>query len=156
MITVQELADELGITIERLGAITGLKHFAPEVKLSGEYATVVRAQVLDRTNEARKPTPSGLTLETYAPHVLANEALEAVVHYGNTNPTILLFRPEQMAPVIMIAQAVVLADLVDQGIAPYAQTPGVMAEVNSDAADALVDWVIEAINAKVREQQSRH
>lgn len=81
--------------------------------------------------------PEPLTLDNYEPSTIVTEALRAAVHVTTNHPADI---NAQSIAVFMCA-AVVLADLVEKGIAPYAEAPGKISEPDSAATDALMAWI---------------
>lgn len=141
-ITVQQLADGLNITVERLRQITGRDSLVPNMRVTPEYARELRDQVRDRTSETGKPA-SGLTLETYVPNPLVISAIEGAGEAIRRSERTLA----EAVTAIFVVNAVTFDDLVAQGVAPFASSPGVMNEPSEAGANALADWVIDRVNA---------
>ena len=147
MITVQGLASELGITVERLGEIAGLKSWAPTDRLPDEVADRARAEFHMAEG---KPAPevteaTELTLETYKPGPIVEAAFDAAVHACGDNPMKFVANPTALAPIMFILAAVVLAEVVEIGIKPYATSPGVLGDPDeaAGASKALTEWAWE-------------
>jgi hypothetical protein len=145
-ITVAELADELGLTAESLGRIAGLKSANPFVRLSPEEAEKAREEVAramnagdaePETESVPEPQAEPLTLDNYEPSTIVTEALRAAVHVTTDYPADI--RAQSVA--VFMCAAVTLADLVEKGVAPYAEAPGKIGEPNRAATNALMAWI---------------
>lgn len=96
------------------------------------------------------PKATGLTLETYAPHPLVETAIECAAHQISEAGKLGAAFAVRATPHIMtVASAVVLADLVAQGVAPYAEAPGMASEDSPEATGAIVDWVGKRVSAEL-------
>ena len=134
----RDLADELNVTLERFAEILGLDPALMTGRefITGELVNEVRVSV--RRAQAR---PTGLTLDTYDPSPIVLAAISYSVKAIHSVPT-----PREalalMTPIMAVAAGVVLADLVEQGVAPYADGPGVQAEEIADEEyGALMEWL---------------
>jgi hypothetical protein len=157
-ITVQELADEFGVSIEVVENVTGLKSWSGKAMVSEEAADKARAELARAGYHAKVETPepvgteapraTGLTLETYAPHPLVEAAIECASHQiTNAGREGVRVAIGIAGSVMTVASAVALADLVAQGVAPFAEAPGVYAEANGESAGVLAEWVSERISS---------
>lgn len=141
MITVKELADELGITPYALGQLVNVTSWADDATVPNQLAEQARNRV-EAFIRTHAPEPAPLTLDTYEPSWIVLAAIDALVHVTGSP----LGRTGEVAALFMTS-AVVVADLVAQGVTPYATAPGVSAEPDRDASNAVITWVAKRANA---------
>lgn len=107
----------------------------------------------DDEHAAASPAATGLTLETYDPSPIVIAAIDAAVHQTSES---VRYGVQTAAVVgtccITVALNAAMADLVEKGVAPYANGPGVYAEPNIEAAEALSEWVTKRATEVAIEQ----
>lgn len=145
MITVKELADELGVTPFTLGQIVNLHSWAEDAKVPDELATRAREMLAGQTPEptTEDAAPAGavpLTIDNYVPDPLVDAAIDALIYVtgtalGNT--------PKAQVSAMFVVTGIVLADLVEQGVVPYATKAGAAGEPSREASAALSTWVAQ-------------
>ena len=143
-ITVAALAAELDVNREALANYATLHTLDPDASIPDHIADRIRkgvaAEQAERSAESAQQA-TGLTLDTYEPSPLVDAAIDAMVHQTTqlaNRPAIALVA---VGPLMVVAAAVALADLVEKGVAPFAEGPGIAAEPNREASAALTEWV---------------
>lgn len=151
MLTVRELADELGVTSYTLAQVVNLYTWEDNATVPDETADRAREMLAGQPEPSDDPMVTAMrqaitepapakapALDTYEPSPIALTAIDALVRVigsplGNT--------PKAQVSAMFVATAVVLADLVAQGVAPYASAPGELVEADTAASTALTNWV---------------
>ena len=174
-ITLAELAAEFGLTVDQVGKIGGLMAWSDVTTLPAELAERVRYELHAagyhatprgddplarnlRTEAETQSTPeapaaTGLTLETYDPSPLVIAAIDAAVHQTSESSRYGIATAAVVgACTLTIATAVAMEDLVQKGVAPYADGPGVYAEPNREAIGALSTWTAQRAASAAVEQ----
>jgi len=95
-----------------------------------------------------------LTLATYEPGSAATAALAAL---GFTYSQSWARCEHGRAAAMFMAQAVVLDELIQLGVTPYAEAPGVSGEPDMQAVNDLHDWInLCVVRAMLNRSAGRH
>lgn len=175
-ITLAELAAEFGLTVDQVGKIGGLMAWSSDaITLPAELAERVRYELnaagyhatprgdddlarnlrteAEATPEPEAPAATGLTLETYDPSPIVIAAIDAAVRQTSESARYGVRTAAVVGTCCMtVALNAAMADLVEKGVAPYANGPGVYAEPNIEAAEALSEWVTKRATEVAIEQ----
>jgi hypothetical protein len=143
MITVKELADELGVTPYTLGQVVNLHSWAEDATVPAELATRAREMLAGQTPEptAQDAPPAEavpLTLDNYVPDPLVDAAIDSFLYVTGSK---LGSTPKAQVAAMFVVSGIVFSDLVEQGVAPYATAPGEYDEPDRDASAAITQWI---------------
>lgn len=165
MITVRELADELGVTPYALGQVANLHSWAEDATVPDDLAAHAREMLSGQASETPEPVPTStpgdnpmvtamrehvakvnepLTLENYEPHPFVDSAIDALIYVAGTS---LGRKPEAQVSATFVVTGIILDDLITQGVTPFASEPGVCGEPDRDASTAITTWALARMHS---------